>query len=66
MLSAVGKVYPELMERIGVHDDSFYDFTIRRYVHIYVGGEDIRFQNGLETPLNDGDEITILPANAGG
>ena len=31
-------------------------------MNVYVGGEDIRFGDGLETPVNDGDEITILPA----
>ena len=33
---------------------------------VYVSGEDIRFQQGLETQINDGDEVTILPAVAGG
>jgi molybdopterin converting factor small subunit len=35
-------------------------------VNVYVSGEDIRFQDGLETPLSEGDEVTILPAVAGG
>jgi molybdopterin converting factor small subunit len=35
-------------------------------VNVYVSGEDIRFQDGLETSLSDGDEVTILPAVAGG
>ncbi len=39
---------------------------LRRFVNVYVSGEDIRFQDGLETPLSDGDEVTILPAVAGG
>ena len=42
------------------------DGTLRRFVNVYVSGEDIRFQDGLETPLSDGDEVTILPAVAGG
>ena len=35
-------------------------------MNVYVGGEDIRFGDGLDTPVSDGDEITILPAVAGG
>jgi sulfur-carrier protein len=39
---------------------------LRRFVNVYVSGEDIRFQDGLQTPVSDGDEVTILPAVAGG
>jgi sulfur-carrier protein len=39
---------------------------LRRFVNVYVSGEDIRFQDGLDTKLSDGDELTILPAVAGG
>ena len=39
---------------------------LRRFVNVYLGGEDIRFLDGLETPVADGDEVTILPAVAGG
>ena len=42
------------------------DGDLRRFVNVYVSGEDIRFQQGLETPIKDGDEVTILPAVAGG
>jgi molybdopterin converting factor small subunit len=35
-------------------------------VNVYVGGEDIRFLDGLSTPVTDGSEVTILPAVAGG
>jgi molybdopterin synthase sulfur carrier subunit len=40
--------------------------SLRRFVNVYVSGEDIRFRDGLETALDDGDEVTILPAVAGG
>ena len=53
--------FGELRERIT--DD---DGGLRRFVNVYVGGEDIRFLDGLETPVADGDEVTILPAVAGG
>ncbi|AXY67625.1 MULTISPECIES: MoaD/ThiS family protein [Thermosynechococcus] len=39
---------------------------LRRFVNFYVNNEDIRFLNGLETPLKDGDEVSIIPAIAGG
>lgn len=39
---------------------------VRRFVNIYVNGDDIRFLNSLETAVKDGDEIAIVPAIAGG
>jgi sulfur-carrier protein len=42
------------------------DGGLRRFVNVYVSGEDIRFQDGLDTEVNEGDEVTILPAVAGG
>jgi sulfur-carrier protein len=40
--------------------------ALRRFVNVYVAGEDIRFLDGLATPVTDGAEVTILPAVAGG
>ena len=59
-LDAVFDAHTELRERITQNGD------LRRFVNVYVSGEDIRFQQGLETSINDGDEVTILPAVAGG
>jgi sulfur-carrier protein len=59
-LDAVFDQHSELRERITE------DGTLRRFVNVYVSGEDIRFQDGLDTRLSDGDEVTILPAVAGG
>jgi MoaD family protein len=59
-LNAVFAAYGDLRERITQ------DGTLRRFVNVYVSGEDIRFQQGLETAINEGDEVTILPAVAGG
>ena len=59
-LDAVFAAYGDLRERITE------DGTLRRFVNVYVSGEDIRFQQGLETELEEGDEVTILPAVAGG
>lgn len=39
---------------------------MRRFVNIFVNGEDVRFLNGLSTPLKDDDEVSIVPAVAGG
>jgi sulfur-carrier protein len=39
---------------------------LRRFVNVYVGGDDIRFRDGLGTEVSDGDEVQILPAVAGG
>lgn len=39
---------------------------VRRFLNIYVNGEDIRFLHGINTPLKDGDEVSIVPAIAGG
>ena len=40
--------------------------SIRRYVNLYVNDEDIRFLEGMDTQLKDGDSISIVPAIAGG
>ena len=39
---------------------------LHRFVNIYVNDEDVRFLGSLETPLKDGDSVTVLPAVAGG
>jgi sulfur-carrier protein len=39
---------------------------LRRFVNVYLNDEDVRFLGGLETPLRDGDTVTVLPAVAGG
>ncbi len=59
-LDAVFDQHDDLRERITE------DGGLRRFVNVYVSGEDIRFRDGLETELADGDEVTILPAVAGG
>ncbi len=39
---------------------------LRRFVNVYINGEDVRFEDGLATLINDGDEVSIVPAVAGG
>ncbi len=53
--------YPGVRER--VMDEGG---DIRRFVNIYVNGDDVRFIDGLQTKLNEGDEVSIVPAVAGG
>ena len=65
--TTVGEVLDGLYDRYeGLRDRIAVDGDLRRFVNVYVGGEDIRFLDGLETPVEDGDEVTILPAVAGG
>jgi molybdopterin synthase sulfur carrier subunit len=65
--ASVGEALDALFDRYdGLRDRITEDGELRRFVNVYVGGEDIRFGNGLDTPVDDGDEITILPAVAGG
>lgn len=55
------ETYPGLRERL--QDEKG---EVRRFVNIYVNDEDIRFIQNLETPLKEGDKISIIPAIAGG
>src|ERR1700704_2096472 len=61
--STVGEVLDSLYERYAeLRSRIAEDGGLRRFVNVYVGGEDIRFLNGLDTSVQDGDEVTILPA----
>lgn len=53
--------FPGIKERL-VDDNG----EVRRFVNVYVNEEDIRFLQNQHTPLKDGDEISIIPAIAGG
>ena len=65
--ASVGEALDALYERFdGLRERITEDGELRRFVNVYVGGEDIRFGEGLDTPVGEGDEITILPAVAGG
>jgi sulfur-carrier protein len=50
----------------GIKERLVDDKGVRRFVNLYLGDEDIRFLDGLETQLKDGDELSIVPAIAGG
>ncbi len=64
LLEIIGRLdreYPGLKERLCEESGE-----IRRFVNVYVNGEDVRFLSGLETPVKEGDEVSIVPAVAGG
>ncbi len=60
-IDSLEEQYPGIKERLCDEGGE-----LRRFVNVYVNGEDIRFQQGLQTPLNAGDEVSIVPAVAGG
>lgn len=55
------RTYPGLKERICDEKDN-----IRRFVNVFVNDEDVRFLQDAETPVRVGDEVSIVPAIAGG
>jgi molybdopterin converting factor small subunit len=61
VLDGVYAEHPDLRERICGDDGE-----LRRFVNVYVGGEDIRYLEGLQTPVGENGEVQILPAVAGG
>ncbi|HEX4482444.1 MAG TPA: ubiquitin-like small modifier protein 1 [Solirubrobacteraceae bacterium] len=66
--ATVQEVLDGLFDRFGELRTRLYDDegSLRRFVNVYLAGEDIRFLDGLATPVKDGAELTILPAVAGG
>jgi sulfur-carrier protein len=61
MIDTLNASHPGIKDRLC--DDTG---ELRRFVNIYVNDEDIRFLKGKETSLKDGDEVSIVPAIAGG
>jgi molybdopterin synthase sulfur carrier subunit len=66
--ATIGDAITELQTRFPGIRERLVDDTgeVRRFVNVYVNEEDIRFLKNRETPLKDGDEISIIPAIAGG
>ncbi len=60
-LATLEEKHPGIRERL--YDDKG---GLRRFINFYVNDEDIRFLNGEDTPLKDGDDLSIVPAIAGG
>ena len=61
VLAKLGAEYPGLAGQV-VQDDG----SLHKFVNIYVNDDDVRYLQGLDTPVPDGAEISILPAVAGG
>ena len=70
-VSASGATLKELISDLeanypGIADRLVDEAGLRRFVNVYLNDEDVRFLGGLDTELSDGDNVTILPAVAGG
>jgi molybdopterin synthase sulfur carrier subunit len=50
----------------GIGDRLVENGALRRFVNVYLNDEDVRFLGGIDTPVSDGDVVTVLPAVAGG
>ena len=61
VLAALESSHPGFGERL--HDDAG---NLRRFVNVFVADEDIRFLDGLATPVREGETVSIVPAVAGG
>lgn len=61
MIDALEAAHPGIRARLCEDTGS-----VRRFVNVFVGDEDIRFLQGLDTPLSDGVSVSIIPAVAGG
>jgi len=60
LLDNLGTKHPGIASRI------FENGQVRRFVNIYLNDEDIRYLDNLQTAVKDGDEVSIIPAVAGG
>ena len=60
VLDDLGQRFPGVSQRL------FDNGQVRRFVNVYLNDEDVRFVDGINTKLADGDTVTILPAVAGG
>lgn len=60
VLDDLAKKYPGISQRI------FENGQVRRFVNLYLNDEDVRYLDNLNTPVKDGDELSIIPAVAGG
>ena len=61
MVDNLDASFPGLKERLLDENGE-----LRYFVNLYLNGEDVRFLEGLNTPVNAGDEVSIIPAVAGG
>jgi sulfur-carrier protein len=59
-LDELGRRYPDITARM------FDGAQLKRFLNLYVNDEDVRYLDNLATPVKDGDELSIIPAVAGG
>jgi molybdopterin synthase sulfur carrier subunit len=65
--ATLAELITDLEARHGGLQDRLVDGgNLRRFVNVYLNDEDVRFLAGLQTPVKDGDTVTVLPAVAGG
>ena len=66
--ATVGEVFGDLVRQFPGLEGRVItpDGTLHKFVNVYVSDDDVRYLDGLDTKLGDGDELTILPAVAGG
>lgn len=71
-VEGTGATIGELIDQLNAAHPGFKDRVcddrgeIRRFINVYLNEEDIRFLTGKDTPVKDGDEVSIVPAIAGG
>ncbi len=70
-VDGAGATLAELLDDLesrhaGLRDRLVDEKGLRRFVNVYLNDEDVRFLDGLGTPVKDGDSVTVLPAVAGG
>jgi molybdopterin synthase sulfur carrier subunit len=70
-VEANGQTLSEIIDNLesnhsGLKERLVKDGSLHRFVNVYVNDEDVRFSGGLEASVSDGDNVTILPAVAGG
>ena len=61
VLTALVSAHPGMSGQVLTEDG-----TLHRFVNVYVNDDDVRYLSQLDTPVKDGDEVSILPAVAGG
>ena len=61
IVEELDKEYPGIKERLCDENGA-----LRHFVNIYINGEDVRYVDGINTAVKDGDEVSIVPAVAGG
>ena len=61
VVGALTAAYPGLKSQLLTEDGE-----LNRFVNVYVNGQDVRYLDGLKTPVGDRDEVRLLPAMAGG